>query len=59
MVVIKERKLLRCCFNCVNFKFEIDEERNDFPVKCECEGTPYGKTEVEPTGICEYFIRLS
>ena len=45
MVIIKKRTLLRCCYNCRNVK------------KGSCDATPYGKTEVEATGICQYFIR--
>jgi len=50
MVIIKERKLLRCCYNCVNKKNKDG---------LTCDATPYGHTVVEPTGICEYFIRVS
>jgi hypothetical protein len=57
MVIIKERKLLRCCFNCKNINIEFDDGVVEIPIACNCSTTRYGDTVVEPTGICEFFMR--
>jgi hypothetical protein len=50
MVVIKERKLLRCCHNCKSFLVEYDNETS-------CEHQSNKSEKVEPTGVCQFFIR--
>lgn len=53
MVVIKERNLLRCCYNCSSALIDYDDDG------CiTCQQKENGKVEVEPTGICQYFMRV-
>ena len=50
MVVIKVRKLLRCCYNCQFAKIDYDDDGI-----ITCENPPNEKVQVEPTGICQWF----
>jgi len=57
MVVIKERKLLRCCFNCEEYELGVLSDKNGATVIQGCNTRKYKKQKTEPTGICECFIR--
>jgi hypothetical protein len=57
MVVIKERKLLRCCFNCANYELGVLSDKKGATAIKGCNTNKYRKQTPEPTGICECFIR--
>lgn len=53
MVVIKERKLLRCCNNCAFALIDYDDDGT-----ITCQNPPNEKVQVQPTGICQWFTRI-
>jgi hypothetical protein len=57
MVVITERKSIRCCYNCKYITAEVDEGVTEIPVSFICNNKPNDKAIVKPTGICQWFER--